>query len=352
MNKSRLLASTMLVSAAALMAAGSANAAELKLGGFSEWWVGVGDQNSAADAVTNTVNDFDVKSDAEINFRAEETLDNGIKVGVLFEMEAGVGNDGALFDESFAWVKTKWGQINVGNNDTASGYMGGLKTVGPVGNNKTDATNWTPGIDARLANSDIDVGVGDAGNVTYFTPKVAGVQAIMSYTPDSSDTAVNAFKTQATSGFQDAVSAAVKYSGKFGGVGVSVSGGWTHVKTGSGKAYRDGHGVSTVVSFGPATVSGVYVKENLAINEYYYGVAALYAITKTDKVSIGWSSSEDADRGVGLKDLSTDVYTIGLAKDLGKGISFQASAFLIEQEAATGSDPDGMGVVGGFRLNF
>ena len=137
MIKSKLLASTMLVSAAALMAAGNANAMELKLGGFIEFWAGYADTDK-----TNTKdNDFDIKQDSEITFRAEETLDNGIKVGALFEMEAGNGSDDGSttagtetgFDETFGWVKTKWGQVNIGNNDVATAYIGGVSTVGPVG---------------------------------------------------------------------------------------------------------------------------------------------------------------------------------------------------------------------------
>ncbi len=52
----------------------------------------------------------------------------------------------------------------------------------------------------EINNTDIDLGLGDSGNITYFTPRIAGFQAIVSYTPDSSDDLAGDFDTQATSG--------------------------------------------------------------------------------------------------------------------------------------------------------
>jgi hypothetical protein len=362
MNKSKLLASTMLVSAAALMVAGGANAATLKLGGVAEFWVGVGDPNGKLDSATNQLNNFDVKNDSEIHFKAEETLDNGLKIGALLEMEAGNGNDnagGTGFDETSGWVKAPWGQINLGNNDVASSYVGGVSAVGPVGVIKSDAGDWLNGFDARLNNVDADVGVGDAQNVTYFTPRVAGVQLIVSYTPDQTDTGGDGvYDDSETTGFNNAWSGAVKYGAKFGEVGIKLNAGMTHVKTAGGgvsaddSATRDAHNVKAEVSVGRATITGAYAKENLdSQNEFYYGAGVVFAVSKTDKVSAAWTYSEDADVQ-GTKDLGSSIYAFGYSRNLGKGISLAASAFYAEEEQATGGDQSGVGVVGGFVVKF
>jgi hypothetical protein len=372
MNKSKLLASTMLVSAAALMAAGGANAASLKLGGFSEFWAGVGDPNKRADTTNNVQNNYDVKMDHEIYFLAEETLDNGIKVGARFEMESGNGNDAAGgaqgvtdFDETFGWVKTKFGQVNLGNNDLATGYVGGISTVGPVGVIKSDAGDWIPGIAGFLNNTDVDLGLGDSQNITYFSPRVAGVQLIASYTPDSSDGASSDYDDQETTGLNNGFSGAVTYRGKFGKVGIQAGAGLTHAKVASGagngggqfgadpSATVDGHTAKLGVEFGPVEITGAYAKENLATrNDVHYGGSVLFSFSKMDTVSLGWGHGERQNLGVGVKDLESNVITAGYERKVGKGISFAASAFWADEDQSTGSAAEGVGVVGGFRLSY
>ncbi|MCR6629446.1 MAG: porin [Magnetospirillum sp.] len=97
--KKILIASTALV-AASLVSTGAASASEkikLNLGGYSKWWV-VGTwqddkfQNgdgSATAAGQKDYNNVDIKGDNEVFFGGETTLDNGLKVGINVELEAG-----------------------------------------------------------------------------------------------------------------------------------------------------------------------------------------------------------------------------------------------------------------------
>lgn len=365
MNKSKLLASTMLVSAAALMATGGANAAQLKFGGFAEFWAGIGDANQKGDDAKQTVNDFDIKTDMEIFFLGEETLDNGIKVGFRAEMESGNGQDAAGgaqgvtgWDETFGWVKTKFGQLNLGNNDVASAYVGGVSVVGPVGIIKSDAGDWLPGFGQGLNNMDMDLGTGDAQNVTYFTPKVGGAQVIVSYTPDNSDGASSDYDDSETTGIRDVLSGAVKYSGKFGKVGVGVSAGLTHLNTGTGTGgdseKRDGHGVRTQIKFGPVAVTGAYAKENNTSDVDFIGGGVIFSLSKMNRVSAGFSYSE-TEVGKNTTRESTLV-TIGYERKVGKGISFAASGFWGEDDrgagSGTGTKRNGVGLVTGFKIGF
>ena len=376
MKKGNLLASTALVSAALAMAAGSADAVTLKLGGFAEFWVGYADNDKAAGVNGN----FDVKTDAEIYFTAEEKLDNGITVGFWYELEAGQGNalgsgppdaighgtvtaDDTAWDESFGFVKTRWGQINAGNNDVAAVYMGNVRVVGPVGLFKTDAGDWIPGSHAS-SNNDIDLGLGDSQNVTYFTPRVAGFQFIGSYTPDNSEHAEGDFDEQETAGLHNGFSGALKFDRKFGNVGVSLGAGYTTVEAGDGSTRADrgpdsaeGYGMSGRFTIGPATLSAAYQNENtISFDDDWLAFAALWKVNKMHSVSLGYSTATRDDHVSAGDNRETDLVTAGWSMNMGNGASFNASIFRIDSETpsttTTSDDRDGWGVVGGMRLTF
>jgi outer membrane protein OmpU len=356
MTKTKLLASTMLVAASTMIAAGGANALELKLGGSAEFWAGYGDNEKVA----GVNNNFDVKTDAEIHFKAEETLDNGMKVGVVFEMEAGAGNDGGItsFDESFAYVKASWGQLNIGQNDVATGYVGGVSVVGPVGIIKSDAGDWLPGND-KLNNTDGDVGLSDAANITYFTPRVAGFQAIVSYTPDSSDNLNSDFDDQETTGTHNGLSAALKYSGKFGGANIGLSTGYTHAELSDGAAGSNSTAEAWVmkgeVGLGNLTFTAAYAKENIADIDTFWGAGVMYKMNKADTISLGYGVGEESQKGVGTGDNSEKVITLGYERNMGKGVTLAASLFKVSRsgDSLTAAEQnDGMGFVTGLKLKF
>jgi len=361
MTKTKLLASTMLVAASTMIAAGSANALTLKIGGYGEFWAGYADN----DAAGNVNNNFDVKNDAEISFKAEETLDNGMKVGVLYELEAGVGgpsgaqgggNTESGFDEGFAWVKASWGQLNIGNNDVATGYTGGVSVVGPVGIIKSDAGDWIPG-NGELNNTDGDVGVGDAGNITYFTPRVAGFQAIVSYTPDSSDGNTSAFDNQETTGTHNVMSGALKYSGKFGGAKIGLSTGYTFAElsdaAAGGEATAEAWSMAGSVGVGMFKITAAYAKENVTDVDKFWGVGVIYKMSKADTISLGYGNGEESQRGVGNGDREQKVISLGYERNMGKGVKLGASLFKVSRTGVTGAaGNDGMGFVTGLKLKF
>jgi hypothetical protein len=360
MTKSKLLASTMLVAAATAMSAVPANAVNLKIGGFGEYWIGYADNDrgTGADADSN----FDVKQDAELYFHGEETLDNGMKIGARFELEAGNGNDNASgpgFDESWAWVKTSFGQVNIGNNDVATGYVGGVSTVGPVGIIKSDASDWFAGSVTELNNTDVDLGLGDSQNITYFTPRVAGFQAIVSYTPDSSDTTTSDFDDQEVGGLHNGFSMAVKYSGKFSGASVNLSGGYTTVERTDATTTDNeasGYAVRGSIGYGAFTVTGAYAREDISDTDEFWGISGLYTMGK-HKFSLAYGIGTETNPGQNIGDNENEVVTLGWERNLGKGATIGASVFRMSNERAGVAAPaaalnDGYGVVTGLKLKF
>ena len=353
MIKSKLLASTMLVSAAALVAAGSANAAGLKLGGYIEFWGGYG----ANDKAQGVVNNFDIKQDTEIHFTVKKTLNSGIKVGAKLEMESGVGNHNAttLFDESYGWMQTKYGKFSIGNNDVASAYVGGVSVVGPVGITKSDAADWLPGAQGELNNTDVDLGAGDAQNITYFTPKVSGVQAIFSYVPDKSDGGANtAYDDQETTGFHNHFSGALKYNAKMGGTSVSLGAGYSTVENTdiAGKTSESsGYGMTAKISFGGLKLSATHAHENNATDtDQYWAVAALYKAGK-NSFSIGYADAQEDANVAGTKNTS-NLVTLGHQMSIGKGVTWASSIASAENNQSGSSKVDGVAVVSGFKMKF
>ena len=369
MKKGNLLASTALVSAA--LAAGSAQALVLKLGGYAEFWAGWADNESQA----GVRNNLDVKHDAEIYFQAEEKLDNGLTVGFTAELEAGPGNDlgsgpadnlntsttesahDTGWDEMFAYVKGNFGQFNIGNDDHATGYVGGVRTVGPVGIFKSDAGDWLPGT-YGLNNTDVDLGTGDAQNVTYFTPRIGGVQLIVSYAPDDGhgDWAEGAFDRQETFGLHHIISGAARFSRKFGGVGVGLAAGYTMAESDTDvNDTHEGYTAAADIQFGPARFTAAYAFEDLAgrREDDHWGASVIYAIDKMHSVSLAYA--EGTSKRSVTREISDEVLTLGWEADMGKGVTFGASVFKAEAEdglPTNAGDNDGWGVVGGVELRF
>ena len=348
MKSSKLLASTMLVSAAALMAAAPASAAKLKLGGYYEQWFGFG-----ADGTANPVSNFDVKHDAEIHFSFKQKLNNGLTVGGKLEMEAGNGNPGSgvdAFDETSLYMSGGFGKIQMGNNDVASASAGGVSVVGPVGIIKSDAGDWIAAT-GSLNNSDNDLGMGDAQNITYMTPKMNGLQMSVSYTPDASDGASSDYDDSETSGIQDGISALVKYSGKMGSTSMSVGVGYSQVE--SDGTDLDGYNVGLKVSSGAVTFTTAYAFEDISATreDSFIGAGIIYKMDKMHKVSVGYGKGE-RDTGTSNADREENVATLGIERNLGGGVSASASVFRRETNNDTGTNVDDVGAAAGLKVKF
>jgi len=344
MNKSKLLASTIIVAAAAAVAVAPASAAKLKLGGYYEQWIGMG-----ADGTGGNVSDVDVKNDSEINFDFKTKLKNGMTVGGRMELE---GNNDATtgFDESSMYIKGDFGKLQLGNNDPAAAYVGSVKGVGPVGIIKSDARRWVPGT-YQVIDNDNDVGMGDAQKITYFTPKMpGGFSAAISYMPDSSDSSDNDYYQSETSGNHDGVSAMGKFSGKASGSKYSLAIGYSQVDTGS--ATNDGWNVGLNVKTGAITMTLFTAREDSGTTKNNdVGAAIMYKMNKADTVSLQIGAAEKDAVGTG-SDQETTVVTAGYSKNMGGGVSLNASIFNIDTDNDSGSNVSDMGVVGGFKVKF
>ncbi len=177
--KKTLLATSALAFAGA-MAAGSAGAADklsVGVGGFMEQWVGMANLDDGS-------NGFAVHSDSEFNVKGALEADNGLKFSVKIEVE---GNGPGNIDESQATVSGSFGQIVLGAEDSVFPLMhAGHQDVG-IGMNHGDISSWIPGVSTFSTSH----WTADAKAVSYYSPRLSGVQFGMSYIPDVGSEACN-----------------------------------------------------------------------------------------------------------------------------------------------------------------
>ena len=185
MRANSLLRSPAFVSAGLLMS-GSAVAQEVHdrgievmLGGSTEFGVVAGSNNTIT---ANHDRKYAFFMDNELFFLANGATESGIRYGSEIELEVGTGGlDGsspdAFIDKAGLFFSGNFGRAELGREDGAEDvmYVGG-----------EDAQAGTGGIDGDIANINfVQFTTTDiAAKVTYFTPRILGVQLGASFTPD------------------------------------------------------------------------------------------------------------------------------------------------------------------------
>ena len=189
MRKNLLLSSTAIVGAGVLFTSAQPALAdiELTISGQTEFGV-VG---ASGDTLINTERDrnYAFFLDPEINFNADGVTDSGINYGSKVELEVDVGGNDAFLsdgdnnvDEVGLYFSGGFGRVELGRDDGAEDVM----FVGGE-----DAQAGTGGIDGDTQNLTVVQiqDTGDAIKATYFTPRLAGFQVGVSFTPDTGDDA-------------------------------------------------------------------------------------------------------------------------------------------------------------------
>lgn len=213
----------------------------VRLGGFFDFSMGnVSDdadkataRNTAGSITTaNARQRNDFRTEAEINLYVDGVAANGMRYGALFELQmdgmsstAGNGT-GVDYDELYGFVKGGWGELRFGQEDSAASLMQ-IRRPSTLWMGDSDA--W----DEFLASSGyILAGVGDGNDATkiiYLSPQFMGFDAGISYAPNRFEGEQSNIPTSTTNyqrdrtGLENEISAALRYRGTFGDVGVGAS---------------------------------------------------------------------------------------------------------------------------------
>lgn len=183
----------LLIGASGARAAEEAKPVGLSVGGFFTQGLGMVDIND--DRLEEEV----LLENAEIHFRGKTILDSGTEIGFRVELEAYTKDD--QIDETYFYAKGNWGKIILGAENGVA-YLAGVH--GPrfvpgidMTNNDLMADAMAGAVNAMFRTGYL-VGdahmsprlehiTGDAPKISYFTPKLAGVQVGVSYTPNNKE---------------------------------------------------------------------------------------------------------------------------------------------------------------------
>jgi hypothetical protein len=235
--KKILLGSTAIVAAGMIASVPSADAAskmKLGLGGYMEQWFGF---TSGDDGVAQDYSGFDIKSDPEVFFKGSTTLDNGLKIGVNVQLEA--TQNGDQIDEQYMTVSGEFGQIIIGDENSAMYKMHYAPSDFGIGMNSGDVTVWNKPVSDAEGDS-INMGshyrspfgatyiepdaVNDSAKISYFTPRKMGFQLGVSYAPDAKQDSNGLPNRDAAN--TDYIMVGLNFKQKMGAMGVGISGGY------------------------------------------------------------------------------------------------------------------------------
>ena len=181
-------------SGAALLAAGPALAADkvtVGISGYMEQWLGgasidktmkgMVDGEDARVSDNSEEGGVSQQSDTEFHVTGKLEADNGLTFSVKIEVEG--NSSSSHIDESQATVSGGFGQIVIGSEDEASSIMHyGHQDVG-IGLNAGDLGNWI--LTSQAGSLDTQGWHGDTQKISYYTPRLSGVQFGVSYIPDT-----------------------------------------------------------------------------------------------------------------------------------------------------------------------
>ncbi|MEL6265995.1 MAG: porin [Pseudomonadota bacterium] len=210
---------------------------EIEVGGYAEQFIAYGssDFNDSAQLAAGTdgepdVDGVDIESDTEVHFDFGITLDNGIKFGAQVELEGDAGSGGEI-DESEIFVRGSFGQFVIGNEDPAGNRMVFVAPdVSIIGANSGTMSAYVrydlvaDNLGRTLDSTISDGWISDSDGITYFTPRLFGVQLGASYF--RSNTQSDGLDDNDFVDYDNTVSLGANYVNSFAGVDVALSSYW------------------------------------------------------------------------------------------------------------------------------
>lgn len=372
--KKILLGTTGLVAVAFIATAASAETPKVTLGGFSDFQAGWTDDDRDAGQSANAF-----RNDNEIVVKVDGKTDGGLGYGAQIDLEADTtddaNNQGANASRTFTYLDSKFGRVELGGNRSVGSTMridASTLATATGGINGAWVFFANPGAGAAIGGNAIttsklvtehgrqnqfgDESTYNATKVSYYTPKFAGFQAGVSYTPqiDARGQQVNRSDTV---GLTDVINLGLGYEGTFSGVKLAASGTY---ETASGEGLTTGtsglgsddvnawnlgalvgyKGFSLAGSYGDWSDSGIAGQDG-----DYYTLGAAYAAGPLG-VSATYLDSE-----LGTNDFSNLV--LGAEYKLAAGLTPYAEvAFYDLDVAGTANDNDGTTFILGTQVAF
>ena len=377
--KRHLLSTTSLAGAGLLASAGVAQAEmSMGVGGFFHMWTGIVDADVCESGSRGGCNDAHVLQVGEVAFNMSGTLDNGIEIGGVVELET--QGDGDYVDAARINIAGPFGAFQLGQEDSAR-HNWAFDTAAPnegvlinsgwetafAMSTQTSAGLLRPNHSTALDFSD------KAPKVTYFTPRVNGFQLAATWTPNTQSVAgrddgegnfVGGYGADGAvfgpaderDTYTNAVDFGAHYTGEMGGVGVTVQGGYGTVEapdivSGSNPEIYQA-GVS--LSFENFTVAGAWAEVDggmrfggvmqdgklvggASTEGRSYTFGAGYSMGPWAFAAGYLRGEEEGDPGGG--DDTNDIYQVSASYALSDGLGVNVQYLRVERET-DGINPD------------
>jgi len=376
----------------------SANAQEAKIDfgvfGFVNNFYGLSaiDEASGPDGDKPNFNPFVTHWDGELQAGGKTVLDNGLEVGVRFEIEMPVR---VRDDEQYIWIEhPSLGLLWLGGDNTAMYRMGlGIWGAGGVGvpiNSGwiSDFIPAAPGFAVSFRSPSVSTAIditNDDNTITYFTPRIAGFQFGASYAPNADfDGAPGDQNTASGTGgavdtegqtYFNGFSGGINYVTELQGFNFGVSGGFTHATAGDGIQDLGGDDIKQVMAgitlgFGGLTFDASYANEldgriasaagggggtQMGQPQSTEGWSVIGGLTYTIgpwAVSGSYMHSEVEGLKVDGDDDELDVAQGSVGYTLGPGVDLSGSVIYADWDDEINGSQDGISVASGFKLSF
>ncbi|MBB4314373.1 porin [Roseospira marina] len=340
--KKVLFGTTALIAAASFAGTAQAEKIKLGIGGKQEVWFGVADVEDNAD---ETYSSTGMSTDTELYFTGDTTLDNGITVRAVVQLEADQGG-GDDADETYITMSGNFGALQLGNRQDVVANMVW------IGEERTaqdwdEAFDWVPGFGDRYVYNYYSV---DDTSIGYTTPSFFGFSGAASYTPDSRDRV--GFGDWKTGSAKDMFAVGGAFDNEFSGIGVHADVGYWD-QQGAGGA-PDGSLIrgALALSYAGFTLGGSYGVQDYegddnAVNTWQIG-ASYVAESYAFDANYGQSETDDAD-----DDVEADYVKVGAKYVLGPGVNLSASVFHANyDDDAAREDREVTGGLMGVALSF
>jgi hypothetical protein len=300
--------------------AGAASAQEwsVRVGGFMTTGIGYVD-TEAHEAEVEIVNN------SEVTFNFRLVADNGLTFGAKAELE----NNGASnnMDEYVGWVEGSFGRVEIGAEDGAHDRLVGAAAGATAFTSAADETGLL--FDYAGAESGVVVVTqgyesSDDLKITYFTPRIAGFQAGVSY----ANAPEGGTSTDGSNGGRESFEIGANYNNTFGDVSLFVGGGYTSFSDPynprfAGRIPDQAYTVVANVGYAGFTVGGIWgVSEfDNASDQEGFGVGAGYATGPWNfGVQYAWGDGQEGLTG----DDEINAVSVGVDYALAPGVTVGA----------------------------
>jgi len=364
----RQLMLTTAVATIALVPAAAHAEMEVVLGGYVNFQAGFFD-NDAAD---NSGRDF--QSESEVRVTAKNKTDSGLEYGAYIELFTST-SDSANTDETNIYLAGDWGRVELGDQDGAGNELAVITPYVGIGQVIGSFVDFIPAADRGYAPSETAADpnvkaadMTDATKVTYYTPRMSGFQAGLSYAPERDSDGEEVEFLDNSGNFEDGFEFGANYKNSFSDVDVKIGGSFdmASAKTGSGLEDISAYTLGAQLGYAGFTLGGGYTDNGdsgqtaggtddnvsnwnlgLTYNADNWGVGINYIDVDFDETAVPLGVTGATGAGGDFT-----AWGVGGTYKVAPGLTAGADFVSYDRDRVTGTDTDGYALVTEVKVAF